>query len=160
MANRSKQKAQKGTVFLVPLKDQSLGVGQVLDLSVMGGPTVAAFEFRLQSKCELGEIPPLERSACLAVLTVSEYSLKQGIWPTLGIREVAISWLDRPNEQFRATNWIGSRSFTDNIVDTLLQAYFGLEYWDDFYEPDALDKLLLPPRKRPENVMWKGRHSV
>lgn len=160
MAKRPKQRAEKGTVFLVPLKDQSFGVGQVLDFSVMGVPTVAAFDYRMQSKCELLDIPSLERPNCLAVITVSGGALKRRIWPMLGVREVGISWFDRPNEQFRAKNWIGSVSYTDNIVDVLLQAYFGLEYWDDFYKPDLLDGLLLPPRKRPENVMWKGRHSV
>lgn len=148
----------KGTVFLVPLQNGKCGVGQVITNEVMGSPTVAVFPVCLPCDCELSAVPALQEESCIALLTVFGRSLDRGIWRTLGQREVAMLSSRGVNWETRGSQWVGAEVFTSNIVEALLNAYHALEPWDDFADPEFLDKLLLPPHKRPAGVKLIKSH--
>lgn len=143
----------KGTVFLVPLQNEQCGVGQVITNEVMGSPTVAVFPMCLPCDSELAVVPPLQESGCIALLTLlGGYALDKGLWRLLGNRELALNSSRGENWKHRGRQWVGASLLTDNIVEALLNAYHGLEPWDNFADPEFLDKLLLPPHKRPDGV--------
>lgn len=41
------------------------------------------------------------------------------------------------------------------IEDDFIKAYFSLAPWDDWHDPEYLDKLLISPDKKPENLIIK-----
>jgi len=43
-----------------------------------------------------------------------------------------------------------------NIAE-FLNAYYGLVPWDDWADPNYLDKLLISPDKKPKNIIFKNR---
>lgn len=150
-----KRQAQwrKGMVLLIPLQDGSWGVGQVITDEVMGSPTVAIFAVRLAGGASETDVPVLTRDQCIAQLTlIGLHALNTGQWRAAGIRDTALNTSQSQNWEYRGANWVGSKLYTDTVVSALLNAFFGLEAWDDFADPAFLDKLLLPPHMRPPGV--------
>lgn len=43
------------------------------------------------------------------------------------------------------------------IEDDFIKAYFSLALWDDWHDPEYLDKLLISPDKKPENLIYKNK---
>ena len=43
------------------------------------------------------------------------------------------------------------------IEDDFIKAYFSLAPWDDWHDPEYLDKLLISPDKKPENLIYKNK---
>jgi hypothetical protein len=151
MANR-KTSWGKGTIFLVPLADKSCGVGQVITCEATGTLRIAVFPWQVPCDCALADIPPLRREDCISLLAVFKYALDKGLWRTVGEGETALDSRPGANWKTSGNQWVGSEVFTDNVVDALMNAYHGLEPWDDFADPEFLDKLLLPPHERPPGV--------
>lgn len=149
-----KKKSQwgRGTIFLIPLQHGECGVGQVITNEVMGSPTVAVFPVSVSCESYLSEVLPLQESDCIALLTVFGRPLDRGLWRSLGQRDVILLSSRDENWKTRGDQWVGATVFTSNMVEAFLNAYHGLEPWDDFADPEFLDKLLLPPHRRPPGV--------
>ena len=43
------------------------------------------------------------------------------------------------------------------IEDDFIKAYFSLAPWDDWHDTEYLDKLLISPDKKPENLIYKNK---
>ena len=43
------------------------------------------------------------------------------------------------------------------IEDDFIKAYFSLAPWDDWHDPEYLDKLLISPDKKPESLIYKNK---
>lgn len=54
------------------------------------------------------------------------------------------------NEEFIGVSSIGS-----GIIIKLMKAYYKLGIWDNFYDPNYLDSLLISPDKKPKDVILK-----
>lgn len=144
---------RKGTVFLIPLQDGTCGVGQIITDEVMGSPTVAIYSVRFPCSANEHDMTALVRDQCIALITLlGLQALKKGKWRPVGVREIALNSSQSENWKFRGANWVGSKLYSDTVVDALLNAFHGLEPWDDFADPEYLDKLLLPPATRPQGV--------
>ena len=54
-------------------------------------------------------------------------------------------------------NIIGINTEGSAIIDDFIKAYFSLAPWDDWHDPEYLDKLLISPDKKPENLIYKNK---
>lgn len=154
---KNNRKWDVGTVFAVPLASSECGFGQVVSTKVLRTPSVALFALRMACATPLEQLPPLHFDTCFSILTVSAHALDKGIWRLLGQRDLLFDQSVDPNARLRINQYVGSRFFTDNMVDAFFNAYFGLEPWDDFADPETLDKLLIPPHVRPNSAIFKRK---
>ena len=97
---------------------------------------------------------PFSRGNVIAVLFTTPDQLQTGNWKVVR-RESEYAPVSRyidmaalEARDFRRVKVIGS-----GMIHSLLNAWHGLEPWDAFYEPDYLDKLLLPYVKRPASAV-------
>ncbi len=110
----------------------------------------------MRISCETTEGPhnlPLEY--LISILSVSREQLDFGKWKVVGHQPIAIDTELWPNEEFRSDRWVGAKIYDASIVEELLDAYNGLAPWDDWYDPDYLDKLLVSPEKKPAHIFYK-----
>lgn len=150
---RKKQKWEAGDVFVLTLDDKTNTVGQVLREA--GRPlnsAICAFT-NIRLNGDEAEIP-FSRGDVIAVLFATPDQLESGDRKVVRheseyapvSRYIDMAALEA--KDFRRVTVIGSGN-----VHSLLNAWHGLEPWDAFYEPDYLDKLLLPFVMRPASAV-------
>src|SRR5262245_6301236 len=153
---RRKQVWKVGDVFAIGAQDGSFCAGQIIghEAALLNSATIALFEHRSNSPSELLQ-RELTIERAFSLMFVTRDQLDAGAWQVVGDRPVSIdrSWF--PYEATRAHGWIGARVIGTKIVQEFVDAYFGLVPWDDWQDPEYLDKLLLPSRSRPANVSFK-----
>ena len=143
-----------GDYFTVPLEDSTPGpfaLGQVLSVEPQAlnscgcafWPSVAGDHVR--QLCT----PPI------IVTLVTPDLLKSKIWKILGNAAVTVPTRARKYEAFRKSGWVGAKIIGSGIVRSALRAYNGLEYWDDFADPEYVSKLLQPGVGVPSHARFK-----
>ena len=145
----------EGNVFLVPLNDASYAVGQILAISkkALNSCLCAFFDIHLTTGVEkLDE--PLTEGGLIAVQFVTIDLLKKGVWIGIGHRSVALD-VEKyvPLMRLEQSGYVGAKIIGSGIIREFLSAYYALRPWDTWHDPNYLDKLLVPERKRPANVM-------
>ena len=87
----------------------------------------------------------------------------KGFWPIIqqGIVNKNILKQYFPNiDLIEQGNIIGINTEGSAIIDDFIKAYFSLAPWDDWHDPEYLDKLLISPDKKPENLIYKNKCSI
>jgi len=128
---RKKQKWQIGDYFGIPIEDDFLAVGQILG-----------------------------KYDWIGVVFITEESLDKGFWPIIqqGIVNKNILKQYFPNiDLIEQGNIIGINTEGSAIIDDFIKAYFSLAPWDDWHDPEYLDKLLISLDKKPENLIYKNK---
>jgi hypothetical protein len=145
---------QAGVVFAIELKDRSYAVGQILQ----GGKdsvTCAFFDLRFEAKPD--RVIGLSKNHVIAVLKVTTNHFDRGTWDPVGTLPIVVPRENWPNERYAASGYVGAKSYTSPIAQTLMNAYFGLEPWDQYKDPSYLDSLLSSGRSRPVGVILERR---
>jgi hypothetical protein len=152
-----RQKPSEGDVFVAPLMDGSNCAGQLLKITpqALNSYVCAFFDVRVPDGSVGVE---LDINACtpFAVLFVTPESLKKGHWPICGNARLAVD-IERyiPLRELEANEFIGTTIVGSGIIRKFLNAYYGMLPWDDWHDPEYLDKLLVARDRRPANVIWK-----
>ena len=164
LVGRWKQKWDVGDVFIVPQKDGMWSIGQILEAvcipptSRMRRPnivTCAFYDIRCSSDCNNIKLP-LPFDKLISSLSVPRWSLDSGAWKVIVRGQpVTLERMYWANEQFREQDWVGSSDYSPSVVEGFLNAFYGLEPWDDYYDPNILDSLLMSPDKKPKHVILK-----
>lgn len=155
MPRRIKQKWKNGDVFLVPQSDGGYTVGQVLSYEVKAmNSAVCAFTLRRVSKDDRPEPPMIDEVISIRYVTID--LLDSGDWPVVGNAPVIDFQPLFDLESHREKHFIGTKTEGSGIIINFLNACFGLEPWDDWFDPQYLDQLLLSPDKKPALVVYKG----
>jgi hypothetical protein len=155
MAKR-KQIWQPGDFFTVPLMDGTYTLGQVIKYEPRAMNSALCTFY---SRCFDLDSPKIEESPTdeevVAVLFVTRDLLDSGVWHVFK-KGVPMSIKAYVNlEAMESADFIGVRIIGSGIVRQLMNAYNGLSPWNDFYDSNYLDKLLVSPDKKPLNVVMK-----
>ncbi|MDZ4047547.1 MAG: Imm26 family immunity protein, partial [Pseudoxanthomonas sp.] len=120
-----------GDVFLVPLKDGSHCPGQIVgrEPGLFDCAAIALFDRRgtWNESTELGIDDVFSK------LFVSRDFLDSGQWPVVHHRPAVLSGQDLPNEELRASRYVGAKVRGSEIVQEFVDAFYGLMPWDDWY---------------------------
>lgn len=144
-----------GDVFAVPLSDGSECLGQVFSYermplnSALCGLTLRTPNF----------FDPRKRFALSELLSVqltSDGFLTNGRWRILGNQPLPDVQRAFDIGSVREKGFIGSKVVGSAIIESLLNASRGLEYWDDWHDPAYLDGLLVAPDRKPAIVLYKS----
>jgi len=159
MAKRKRQKWDIGDIFIVPQLDGKWSIGQTLVLSdpVFHAVTCGFWDIRCSSdSCTDQFNLPFDK--LIACLSVTDEALHNGDWKVIAKQQpLMVEKRYWANEQFRESKWVGSKVYNTPIIDSFLNAFYGLEPWDDYHEPAFLDSLLISPDKKPRNIVLKKK---
>ncbi|RTR37981.1 hypothetical protein EKG38_15560 [Shewanella canadensis] len=146
-----------GNIFSVELSDGTFSIGQVVgrEAEVLNSITCAFFKIRFQHYPSMDEIFELNETKLIACQFTTKDLLTKRIWKVLGNRKPVISSISFPHEDCRDNGWIGAEIHGSGIMNQFLNAYYALEFWDDWFEPDYLDTILWKDAKKPENLRYK-----
>lgn len=149
-----RQKPVAGNVFLIPLSDGTCSLGQVLEMTphVLNSILCAMFH-RRGTRPQIEAALPDEREI-VSVQFVTPESLKKGFWPIVR-NDVVLTDANRylPMGELASKGWVGAEIMGSANIGALMNAYFGLCPWDNWYEPDFLDGLLARGVARPGSAI-------
>ena len=145
---------QAGDYFTIPLGDSGdapLALGQVLSV-----------EPQAMNSCGCAFWPNVEEdvtsqlSSPPAVVTlVTPDLLKSRKWQIRGNVRAVVPVGARRYEAFRRADWVGAKIVGSGIMRTVLRAFNGLDYWDQYADPDYMTKLLQPGIEIPTHARFK-----
>ena len=161
MARRKTQKWTKGSIFLVPLMDETNCLGQVVgrEPDALNSVAIALFDIRGNWE-EEEDVPALGKEAVFSLVLVTRDLLDSGRWRVLGERASGILGERRPYEDLRAIGFVGAKIRGSGLVEELANAFYGLAPWDDWYLPDYLDGFLISSDRKPvHRLVFSGRHG-
>lgn len=161
MGRRQKQSWRTGDYFLIPLEDQTQGIGQVLsqEPGAMGKPAICAFFGRRLNSEALPLPNDLKADDVIAVQFVTVDLLNLGVWSVFAHGEPLNPTTYYPDLEERRSIEGGFKGVWirgSGIMRKLVNAYFALHPWDGFAEPDYLDTLLLSPSLKPAHILLRG----
>ncbi len=158
MARRKKIEWNDGDLFAIILSDSSFVLGQVLDTPRPNQVRVALFNERAD-KIELLSKNYLNSTEHLiTAIMVTREQLDYGVWKIIGnstSRPIPVSLY--PNEEFRNNEWIGSTTHDASILESFAEAYFALDYWNMFFDPEYFNKMLYNSAKKPNKLIYKEK---
>jgi len=152
----NKQHWKPGDVFIVEQRDGVCSVGQVLDIMMKNVVSCAFFDVRVSCTAVAGPFE-LGSDRLIAALSVSREQLDFAKWIIVDAQNILLDRSAWPNENCRDQEWVGSIVYDAAIAEELLDAYNGLVPWDDWHDPEYLDKLLADPDRKPKHIFYRKR---
>ena len=143
-----------GALFAVPLADGSHACGQVIgrEREVLNSVTCAFYRTRTPPGASPAFLGVPGEADLLAVQFVTPDLLTSGVWPVLATGPVALPRRFFPHEDKRRQGWVGAKVIGSGIMVRFLNAFFGLEPWDQMKDPQYFDRLLVRPDLRPSTA--------
>jgi hypothetical protein len=148
----TQHKPPVGSVFLIPLSDGGQAVGQVTAYEPAMLNSVSCILTSLRAWTPGVSIPA---SSVIASLFTTYDLLTKGRWEILGTAAIPITQADFPYEGLRTANWVGAKMIGSRNVEAFLNAWFGLVPWDDWADPNYLDRLLFRGVGRSASAIFK-----
>lgn len=154
MAKR-KQKWKPGDLFAIPLEDGTYVVGQTLDLQMSNVVRCAISDARFPEQDLANPGAAYTHAGLISLVATTREKLDFGAWKVIGEAPVSVPVDQLPNEQFRTAGWVGSKIYDASIVEEFCNAFHALAPWDDWADPNYLDRLLTSPDVKPRNLVFK-----
>jgi len=153
MAKR-KQKWAINDLLAIPLSNGKYALGQIIgqEPELMKSVTVALFDQSLDSIDDIDTHDLCDSDKIYSLLFVTLNHIENGAWRILGAGNPIQIELDKmPFEHTRSAGFIGAKVTGSGIVNDFAHAFFGLQPWDDWNDPQYLDSLLISADKKPIN---------
>ena len=149
--SRKRVRWSEGDIFVIELNDGTYINGQILDLQMKNVVRCALFNERENN------IRPIElccqQNNLISLIATTREQLDYGIWEIIGNKEIEINRVEYPNEQFRGNGWIGAKIYDASIIEEFVEAFYALTPWDNWADPNYLDKLLYDINLKPANII-------
>ena len=155
MAKKFKWKA--GDLFVIPLINKKLCIGQVLDLQMPNIVRIALYDkvidnINYNNLNRLNQFVKLNN--LISLIATSTEKLDNKEWKVIGNKDVEIPISKYPNEEFRSKGWVGAIHYDSGLVEDFINSFFSLLPWDDWHNPNFLDEFLIDPNIKPENLLY------
>ncbi|OFS08307.1 Imm26 family immunity protein [Hafnia sp. HMSC23F03] len=153
---RRKQTWNIGDLFTIPLADGTYSIGRVVgyEPEALNSAVCAFYAHRVDvfPNMELN----LSEDELISILFVTRDLLDSGDWQVFSHctdEFPLIKYIDLYS--LRHKEFIGVSSIGSGIIIKLMKAYYKLGIWDNFYDPNYLDSLLISADKKPKDVILK-----
>jgi hypothetical protein len=149
---RKKQLWGAGNYFSIELEPNKYGIGQVIsaEKSCMNSVLCAFFADTIETL----EMPSADLSLISIQLTTRDL-LDNHSWIVFSKGD-PLDVVDLfPIDKLRENDYIGAKIIGSANMAELLMAYNCLTPWNDFHQPDYLDKLLVNGVNRPAAALFK-----
>jgi hypothetical protein len=153
---RRKQGWDIGDLFLIKLLDGEFCIGEVVGYEPKAlNSAICAFysqkvSYPFESKLNI------DRDSLVSVQFVTRDLLDIGRW-----KVVEKSYESFPVNRFldlkyyKNKGFVGVTCYGSGMMEDLLNAYHCLSPWDDYYDPNKFDTMLISPDKKPTKVFIK-----
>lgn len=150
----ARQKWKVGDIFLLPRKDGMFILGQIVgqERQVLNSVSVAIYATPCLGEDDARQLE-LDPSALISTVFTTRDLLDNGTWKVVRCLPVTMPSGLLPYEHLRASGYVGARIYGSANVTKLANAYFALEPWDGFFEPDYLDKMLVSLTRKPKHLL-------
>jgi hypothetical protein len=96
----------------------------------------------------------------LSLIEVTKEQMDFGVWQVIGNKPTSIPVSRHANEQYRSSDpykvGVGSNFKDAAIAEDFMNAFYALSPWDDSYDPEYYDKMLVDKRKKPLYLIYKA----
>ncbi len=82
--------------------------------------------------------------------------LDSGDWKVVTNTPIELPRKRLPYEDLRSSGFIGAKVIGSRIVAEFANAYCALAPWNDWHDPNYLDRLLLSPDLKPKTLVFKA----
>ncbi|EOF4387085.1 Imm26 family immunity protein [Salmonella enterica subsp. enterica] len=157
MAKRKKKQLwEVGDLFTVPLADGTFCIGKVIDYEPKAlNSVICAFYSHRVNKIPDTELK-LNDNELISVKFVTRDLLDSGDWKVFSKYSDIFDVEKYLNvKELKGNGFIGAKIIGSGLIIELMNAYYMLSPWNDFFDPNYLDSLLISPDKKPKNVMLK-----
>lgn len=153
--SQHKQPWQPGDCFLIPLKDGTFLVAQILNAepSVLNSVSCALFDQRSDG---LSVTKPDTAKVFSTVMTTRDL-LDSGDWKIAATHPVEVPRSKWPFETLRGRGFVGAKVVGSRNIAEFANAFCALAPWDDWADPAYLDRLLLSPELKPEHLIFSKK---
>jgi hypothetical protein len=155
----AKSKWEIGDVFIIPLLDGSGCIAQVVgrEREILNSATIAIFDVRQEFWSD--NLPGLTKNDVFSLILATKDLLDSGRWRVLSDGKGPIKEVN-PYEHLRSNGFIGAKVLGSGFIEDFINAFYGLEDWDDWYLPNYLDQFLISLDKKPlGRLKFCGRHD-
>lgn len=149
-------KPERGDKFTIPLNDDQLLVGQVIQYDDRGLPgySIGLFDCLARNQTEAKDTQLSFKDCFSVILATPDCFSKSSNWKIAGTQNLVIPKKFFPFEKLRKSKKPGSRLYNREVIEEFVNAYYALLPWDNYFKPDYLDGLLLTPDKKPEKILY------
>ncbi|WP_395377516.1 Imm26 family immunity protein [Marinicella sp. W31] len=151
-------KYKEGDVFLIPLVDDSFGIGQVLKITkeALNSVVIALYDVRIFNDNEYSN-KVIKSENIISVQFSTTDLLRKKRWHVIDWhKEIDIvNFIDI--DDIEAKQYIGVNIIGSGNITKFLSAYFGLYAWNFWYEADYCDKMLLDTVNKPSNLIFEEK---
>lgn len=155
---KKKHKWQVGDYFGIPIQNENFAIGQILGRYDWIGVACIISNVQTDTKPDFNNIE-INQNNIVSAVFITEESLDRGLWPIFFQGKVNRKVLEKyfPNiAKVERGDIVGITTEGSAIIDEFVKAYFGLIPWNDWHDPEFLDKeILISPDKKPDNVIYK-----
>lgn len=155
---RRKQTWDIGDLFTIPLSDGTFCIGKVVGFEpkALNSAVCAFYAHRVNNIPNSNVELELNDEELISVLFATRDLLDSGDWRVFSHCTDKF-FLDKyiNLSALRNNGFIGVKSIGSGLIIDLMNAYYILAPWNDYFDPNYLDSLLISPDKKPRNVMLK-----
>ncbi|MBK9247533.1 MAG: hypothetical protein IPM69_05335 [Ignavibacteria bacterium] len=151
---KRKIKWNDGDVFAIPLEDGSFSLGQILDLMTVNIVRIALYDEKIIDIQNLNLELYCKMENLISLVTSTREQLDYNIWKIIGNKEQVVPVKMFPYEDKRDNGWIGATTFDAAIIEDFVNSFYGFLPWDDWYDPNFLDEILVDINKKPLKLIY------
>lgn len=146
----ARQKVKVGDVFWVVLEDNSFVLGQIIqeEPKVLNSITCVFFDCRVNNID--GAILSFDKPICCQFVTKDLFN--SGQWQRVCNLPNQVDDSLLPYKETSLNDWIGAKVIGSGIIIKFLAAFYGLREWDEMFNPNYYQELLLSGVKRSNCV--------
>jgi len=153
MSKRKKVKWELGDIFGITLKNNKYCVGHILSQRMPNTIRIALYDEVIDNLETIDVHKLCYRPDLISLIEVTKEQVEFGVWKIIGNKKSDVPISMHPNEQFRSQKWIGSSVYDAALAEDFVNAFYALIPWDDWYDPNFLNELLINIDKKPKNLI-------
>lgn len=150
-----------GDIFAITLNTGKYAIGHILSQRLPNTIRIALYDEILEMT-EGNDINILCRETDLiSLIEVTKEQIDFGVWKVIGNKPTDIPISRHANEQYRSPDpykdGVGSEVLDAAVAEDFMNAFYGLHPWDDWYDPQFYDKMLVDKSKKPAHLIYKKK---
>ena len=134
----TKQIANIGDVFEVPLDDKSSVLGQIVEIEKEVLNCITCVFFYSRNEKSINTLKPI------SIQFVTKDLFNSGKWKRIGNEKVQIPETSLPYRETKENGWVGAKVIGSGIIVKFLSAFYGQRQWNEMKDPNYYNNLLLP----------------
>lgn len=149
---------EAGTIFGIPLSDGSICAAQVVDRVTSRALRCLAFDVRTSSVDSIASSSLIE-SFAIGRAIVFDTRIRNLKWPAGPVAPIRVPTRLWPYEETMNKGWVGATISDPVLFEAFVNAWYGLRFWDDWYDPNYLSAFMIDKSAKSRFAVYKNSQS-